>query len=470
MLDFDIAGVVLSECHRVEMTHRAMRDESMKRKKILLIKPRATSGLWGIDVFKVLPQSLMNLGSLVVEHCHDWDVEVIDNNFEEIPHEVDADLVGITMNTSQAVRGYRIADALRNNGVPVIVGGVHPTYCPEEAAKHADSVIMGEAEEIFPEVLNDFANNNLKASYAGGILHDLSLIPKQDYSLFDKYNYYITNVVQATRGCPIRCDFCSVTQFNGAKVRLRPIEDVLEAIQNIIRNGKRHLGRRGIFFFADDNVFINKKYAKELFTAMIPLNVRWATQSSIYIARDKELLELAYRSGCRALLIGFESIHQESLNQINKKYHVNEYAEMINRIHQVGIQVDASIIFGFEHEAPSIIQDTVDFLIENEVELAQFSILTPYPGSDYHKKMDEEGRIIHQDWNKYDQFHMVTDHPSWPVEKLNEELLNAYRKFYSYSSIFQRIKRLFFKKAHYGIMTAIMNLQYRAFNPNKDQD
>jgi radical SAM superfamily enzyme YgiQ (UPF0313 family) len=436
------------------------------KKKLLLIKPSYTNGLWGIDIFKMLPQSLMNLGSLVLEKRTNWNVEVLDNNFETIDYNLKVDLVGISINTSQANKGYKIADKFRSKGVPVILGGIHATYCFDEAKQHADCVVKGEAEGIFLSVLDDFENKNLKDSYNGGIVEDLSIIPRQHFELFSKYNYSMPNIVQATRGCPINCDFCSVTKFNGSKIRFRPISAVVDDIKNIKKYGKKYFGRTG-FFFADDNIFIDKAYAMELFKAIIPLEVRWGSQSSIYIARDMELLKLARQSGCRALLVGFESIYQDSLQEVHKKYNVAEYEKMIYNIHKAGIAVDASLIFGFENENESIVKETVNFLIRNEIELTQFSILTPYPGTKLYDKMVQNDLITNYNWDYYDQFHMVLKHKNWSTDSLNTALLEAYKLFYSYKSIYFRVRRAATRTNYkYGVFLAKMNWQYRSFNPN----
>ena len=437
----------------------------MTKKKLLLIKPSYTSGLWGISLFKMIPQSLMNLGSLVLEKKPGWSVEIVDNNFEGINFNKKADLVGITVNTAQAIDGYRIADGFISKGVPVILGGIHATFCLDEAKKHANCVVTGEAEEIFLHIIDDFENNRLKDVYAGGIIQDLSVIPRQHYELFSKYKYFLPNIIQATRGCPINCDFCSVTQFNGSKVRFRPIADVVGAIQNLKDNGKKYLGRT-CFFFADDNIFIDKNYAEDLFKAIAPMDVRWGSQSSIFIAKNMDLLNLAYKSGCRALLIGFESIYQTSLQEMHKKYNVNEYEKLIGNIHKAGIAIDASLIFGFDNEKESVINETVDFLIKNEIELAQFSVLTPYPGTTLHNKMTAQGLIDIDTWNDYSQFRMVFKSDNWYHDNLNTALLRAYKRFYSNKSILYRVSKVFKRmKPQYGLFIGKLNWQFKSFQP-----
>ncbi len=435
-------------------------------KSLLLIQPSYTNGLWGVDLFKILPLSLMNLGSIVLERKPNWSVQVLDTNFERINFNASVDLVGISINTSLANRGYAIADTFRSKGIPVILGGIHATFCPEEAAKHADCIVTGEAEEIFINIIDDFEQNQMKSRYDGSLVSDLSIIPKQHLELFKGYNYTVPNIVQATRGCPLNCDFCSVAKYNGSRLRYRPIANVIADIKNITASGKKYFGRTGLFF-ADDNIFIDKEYAKELFRAITPLNIFWGSQSSIFLARDPEMLSAAHRSGCRALLIGFESVDQNSLKEIHKKYTVGEYEKVISNIHKAGIAVDASIIFGFQHEDMSVIDRTINFLIKNKIELAQFSILTPYPGSTLYAEMTKNNLINNYDWHYYDQFHMVWNHKRWSVEELNRALLKAYKKFYSYRSICSRVvdhyKRMGSKC---GIVTAKMNLQYRRFNPN----
>ncbi|MFH1726900.1 MAG: radical SAM protein [Pseudomonadota bacterium] len=439
---------------------------SKKIRRLLLIKPAFKNGLWGIDLFKMPPLSLVNIGSLVLENCPNWEVEFLDNDFEKINFNGNYDLVGITVSTSLANAAYSIADKFRSSGVSVILGGIHATFCFEEAKKHADCVVKGEAEEIFLQVLRDFENNKMHAFYDGGTIKDLSSIPKQRFELIAKYNYFVPNVIQATRGCPGKCAFCSAQKFNGSRVRYLPVDKVVENIKNVKKYGKSFFGQFGLFF-ADDNIFTNKEYAKELFKKITPLRIRWGAQCSLNIAKDQELLTMARKSGCRALLVGFESINQEALNEVNKGYSVHDYEKMIFNIHKAGIAVDASVIFGFENEDKNTIEKTVKYLIKNEIELAQFSILTPYPGSKLYDSQVKQSKIKIWDWNHYDQFHMVSKHHTWSIDELNDGLINAYRSFYSIRSIFKRMYKNFKRmNYHYGLISSKMNFQFRKFNPN----
>lgn len=221
------------------------------------------------------------------------------------------------------------------------------------------------------------------------------------------------------------------------------------------------------FFFADDNIAIDKEYARNLFKAMIPLNVRWGSQVSIHLAQDTELLRLAYQSGCRSVYIGFESIYQKSLDEVHKNINVEKYEDLIKNIHDQGIAIDASIIFGFEDEDRNAIQKTIDYLIENEIELAQFSSLTPYPGTTFYDKLKQNDLIDLQkyNWTYYDQFHRVYDTQTWQVEDLNSALIDAYKKFYSLKSINYRMRKLR-KRMNwpYVLFLTYMNWQFRRFS------
>ncbi|MCD6451839.1 MAG: B12-binding domain-containing radical SAM protein [Acidobacteria bacterium] len=323
----------------------------------------------------------------------EFEVRIVDEDIEEVDFDEEVDLVGISMMTSQARSGYRIADEFRKRGVKVVVGGIHPSLLPEEAGEHADAVVIGEAEDIWGEVLADFKRGRLKKFYRAEKLIDLTKLPLPRRELLHTDSFFSPFPVQVSRGCPNRCSFCSVPLFFGGSYRFRPIRSVIEEIE---RSDKKNV------IFLDDNIAGDLDYATKLFTELKPLKKHWGAQCSITIARHPELLELASRAGCLALFIGFESISKNNLAGVKKGFnHPEEYAEAIKKIHSYGINIMAAFIFGFDHDDPSIFERTVSFLIENKVAIANFAILTPFPGTEVYKQFKKEGRILTYDWDLY---------------------------------------------------------------------
>jgi radical SAM superfamily enzyme YgiQ (UPF0313 family) len=362
-----------------------------------------------------------------------FDVSITDDNIEDIDFDAKPDLVGITTMTALAPRAYEIALECRKRGIPVIIGGIHASMLPEEASQYADSVVIGEAEDIWPTVLDDFIQGRLKKIYRGAGQHSLVNLPRPRLDLIKKGRYFSSSLLMASRGCPHDCRYCSVTQFWGKGFRYRPIPEVIEEIKSL--NGR-------MVFFTDDNLYGNKAYAKKLFREMIPLKKKWSCQGDSLIANDAELLKLAAESGCQWIFVGIESISKKNLAMMRKSFNkVDQFKESCKKIHDAGISVFGSFIFGLDEDDENVFKDTVDFAIDVKLDAANFYILTPLPGTKLFEEMKDAGRLIHTEWDKYDANHVVFKHPKLTEEQLLKGLISAYRHFYSVPSIAKRIFR-----------------------------
>lgn len=358
-----------------------------------------------------------------------------------------SDLVAITAMTAQAPAAYALADEYRSKGIPVVLGGIHPSMCPEEAAEHADCVVLGEADRLWPDLVQDCANGRLKARYHDPEPVDLAHVALPRRDLLDPKGYVIFNSVQTTRGCPFNCNFCSVTTMSGVKYRFRPVENILAEL--------RALDSRFIYF-VDDNIIGVPRRAKELFKAFLPLKLQWASQVTINFARDAELMRLARESGCYGVFIGFETFSNKSIRDAGKGVNrPDEYLRDIRRIHEAGIKVWGSFIFGFDNDGLEVFRDTLELIEQSRMEFAQFSLLTPLPGTALFQQFEAEQRILHRDWSKYDLGSIVFNHPLLTAQRLHFEKNHAWRRFYSIRSI---LKRLGMPKTRGDLILWISNL------------
>lgn len=359
------------------------------------------------------------------------EVSITDENVTRIDYLKDVDLVGITSLTSTSHRAYEIADAYRAMGKKVVLGGIHASILPEEAARHADAVVIGEAEGIWPMVIADFQAKRLQKTYQQKERPSLSGLPQPRRDLYSKRGYYFGNTIYTTRGCPYSCSFCTVTSFFGRTYRCRPVEEVIAEAKT--------LDRKKVFIFLDDNIVGNPKYSKELFRALIPLKIRWVGQSSVTVVKDEELLQLAAASGCVDLFIGLESLSPASLKAIDKKTNsVDEYEDIINKLHNSGIGVHGFFIFGLDGDDADSFRRTVQFAQKARLESAQFDILTPYPGTAIFASLEKEGRILNKDWSQYGHDLMFKPN-GLSREALQEGRKWAWGEFYSLSSIWKRL-------------------------------
>ncbi|MDQ1238499.1 MAG: hypothetical protein QG577_684 [Thermodesulfobacteriota bacterium] len=366
------------------------------------------------------------------------EIRVFDENIEDIDYTWKADLVGITVRTMFAHRAYAISENFRAKGIRTVLGGIHPSMCPEDALSHCDSVVIGEAEEIWHTVLKDAEHGELKKLYKAEKFADLKAAPMPDRSSLSKKRYLL-DIVQTTKGCPFHCEFCSVHAFDGQRIRSKTVEQVIREIQSInISHGMYK--KKTAIFFADDNIIANKAFARELFLALRPYNINWMCQASINISRETELLELMRESGCGAVFIGFESISEENLAMmhkgVNQRY---EYIEAIRHIQSYEILVHSSFIVGYDFDSRETFDELINFIQEAKLLMPLINILTPLPGTKLFKRLEEEGRILHRDWTKYDTQHAVF----MPAKMSPDDLVEGYRKVvksvYSFDSILTKL-------------------------------
>lgn len=401
--------------------------------KLTLISPRWQQSLWGLKMAKMPPQGLLCLAAATPD---DVELRLIDENVEPLDLEP-ADVVGITAMTSSANRAYQIADKYRALGCRVILGGIHPSVLPKEAIQHADSVVIGEADDIWPVVLEDCAADGLRPFYKADTPVRLANLCRPRTDLLKQGPYAFPHIVQTSRGCPYRCDFCSVSFFNGTQPRCKTVAQVVEEVNDQLGEpggapaGVQPHGR--LVLFTDDNISGNARYAADLFGALKSLRINWASHAAINIAKDERLLKLAADSGCKALFIGFESLSQAALREINKPpiYRSEEYSTLIKRIHDYGIVVETLFIFGFDADDKDVFKRTTDFCHENGVQAAQFSILTPFPGTTLYARLRAAGRIFTYDWELYDGIHVVFQPKQMSVDELRQGVAQAYQDFYS---------------------------------------
>lgn len=378
------------------------------------------------------------------------EVAITDENVEAIDFDEAVDLVGLTAMTMHAIRAYEIADRFRERSIPVVMGGLHASSLPHEAKEHVDAVVIGEAEGVWEELLHDFQNGRLKPFYRRTQFCSLKAQPHPRLDLLKKKHYWTINCVQATRGCPFSCDFCSVAQFFGDTYRYRPVDEVIAEISSL---------PPGYFTFVDDNIMGKPSYAKELFQKLAPLKKKWASQGSLTMAKDTALLKLAAESGCYALFVGIESLSQDNLASMNKSInHVSHYEDAIKKIHDHGIMIVGSFIFGFDHDDDAVFERTVKFCEKNKIDLPIFFILTPVPGTRLYKRMEEEGRILHHDWSKYNGSNVVFKPKLLSEETLFNGYSWAFQESYSYHSM---AKRILVAPHHRLIPKAVVNYSFR---------
>jgi radical SAM superfamily enzyme YgiQ (UPF0313 family) len=359
------------------------------------------------------------------------EVLFIDEAVDHIPLDEHFDVVGVSVMTAMAQRAYDIADHFRGRGAKVVLGGMHPTALPDEGLSHADAVVIGEAEELWSPLLDDVASGTLRQVYKGDRFPPMEKIPIPQRDLFQPGAYMTTNCVQATRGCPYGCDFCTVTEFFGGKFRLRPIDKVVQEVERL--PGK-------FVVFVDDNITGHRKYAKELFKALAPLGKKWGSQTTLNMADDTELLALAAGSGCSSMFVGLETINENNLKSVNKYFNkVDKYREQFQKFHDHGIMMNTGIIFGFDGDHEGVFEKTVDFLERNQIELAQFSVLTPLPGTRQLERMQAEGRLTTLDWRHYDGVHCVFRPKQMSPEVLEAGCHWAWQAYYGIPSIARRI-------------------------------
>ncbi len=368
---------------------------------------------------KYQPLSLGIIAALTPSH---WKVKIIDENFRTFRF-YPADLVGITAFSSTATRAYEIAQFYREKGTPVVMGGIHVSMMPEEALKFVDTVVIGEAESVWPKLINDFERRSLQRVYRGEWMplqgHPL---PRRD--LF--HPGYVFGSIQTSRGCPFDCSFCSVSAFNGRHYRMRPIDEVLEELKTI--------PQRNIFFLDDNIVGISKAHqerAIELFRKMVEKGIRknWISQASLNLAENPEVLKWAAQSGCKMIFVGVETEQPEGLQESNKKINlrigVDAYEKVFKKVHRNGISVIAGFMFGWDSDTRERMGKRVEYIRQSSADSIQTTFVTPLPGTRLFDKLKQEGRFIYDrfpdDWQRFDYGDMVFK----PAQMTREDFLEA---------------------------------------------
>ncbi len=376
------------------------------------------------------PLTLTTLAALVPEELQ-AELELYDETTGVIPMDLDADLVCITCITGTAPRCYAYADYFRGCGMTVILGGVHPSLLPDEAALHADAVMVGFSEQTFPAMLLDYLDGNLKSRYTQGENYTIAnrATPRRD--LLNKKNYITLNTVEAVRGCSLPCSFCAYPAAFGKTVHKRPVKEVIAEIESL--HSKEVL-------FPDVNLIADRAYAIQLFTAMIPLKKMWLGLVTSTVGIDEELIQIFQKSGCKGLLIGFESISQSSQHFMHKGVNqVLEYGELMKKLHHAGILVQGCFAFGADDEDGSVFERTVEMVIKSKIDLPRYSILTPFPKTELFSQMEGENRIVERNWAMYDVEHCVYVPKRMTPEQLEEGTEWAWRETYKVSNILKRL-------------------------------
>ena len=423
--------------------------------RVLLILPDGNIHKIRIGTFvrsmREAPLTLTTLAALAPKNL-DINFNLVDESIDVVPLDEQADLVGISVLTGTAQRAYTLAKHFRSRGIPVVLGGVHVTIMPEEAICHADSIVIGTAEITWPQLLRDFIRGKLEKIYKDNRLPSeyLTNIPIPRRDLQRSSGYMISNTVMATRGCQHSCEFCTVPRVWPGYSK-RPIEDVIQDI----RSTSGHL-------FALNDVMLDgdMDYAKALFQAMIPLKRHWGGLATVRIADDQELLDVMARSGCRYLLIGFESISQSALREIHKGFNrEEEYKSLMESLHAYGISVQGTFIFGFDSDDSSIFEATVQRVIDLKVDIPRYSILTPYPGTELYERLLAEKRLLSSNWQDYDTMHVVFQ----PAKMSPDELYRGFKWAYRETFKIPHIVRRTFSLGFTGPINFVGNLTYRRF-------
>ncbi len=386
-----------------------------------------------VNSWKMEPLALAALAALTPA---DVEVQFVDDRLEPISYDEPTDAVAINVETYTARRAYMIASRFRRRGVPVILGGYHPTLVPDEAMRYAESIVEGEAEAVWPCVIEDLRAGRLQRRYRAEA--GPPAVVRACRSLFAGRQYLPVTLIEAGRGCRFACEFCSVAEFYCHKAVARPVQDVVEEIESI--------GSRSVFF-VDDNVVADPARAGQLFAALRPAGIRWYSQASITMADDPRLLALMQKSGCGGVLVGFESLSTATLAAMGKGWNraLRDYEESVRRIRDAGIAIYATFIFGYDGDDADAFERTVEFAIRQKFHMAAFNHLVPFPGTPLYRRLQQEGRLRFDPWWLDPQFRFgdIAFHPrNMSAEELAERCFKARNAFYRFGSILSRAMNL----------------------------
>jgi radical SAM superfamily enzyme YgiQ (UPF0313 family) len=365
----------------------------------------------------------------------DVDIRFFDDRMEPIAYDAPTDLVAISIETYTARRAYQIASEYRRRGVPVVMGGFHATLCPDEVARWADAVVVGEAEQTWPALLDDFRSGRLQRFYKSGARPKLTGL-RVDRRIFKGKRYLPIGLVEAGRGCHFACDFCAIASYFGSTQQRRPADDVIREIADLRKE-------KSLFFFVDDNLTSNPRQAKDFYRELVSLRIRWVGQASINLAHDEEFLDILVRSGCQGVLIGFESLNPRALAAMNKDFNTMRggYDVALANLRRHGLRLYPTFVFGYDEDTLAVFDETLRFAQEHRFYIAAFNHLTPFPGTPLYERLRVQGRLRFEAWwnddaYRYNQIPFMPLHMT-PAQ-LEQGCVKARARFYSWSSIARR--------------------------------
>ena len=423
--------------------------------KIILILPRVgiykyKSGAF-LKFLRYSPLTLVTLASLVPKDIN-AEIEIYDEGVDIIKKDkIKGDIVGLTAITGASLRSYAYADYFRSKGMTVVIGGVHATLMPDEAKKHADSIVVGHSYETWPKLLYDFKNGCLKDFYYPPENINFQYVKNVDRKFIKKKKFITANSTQAVFGCPNSCDFC-VTPISCKGYHHRPIKDVISEIDKF--SGK-------YVIFVDPSPIENINYAMELCRALIPLKKKWTGLATTRLVKHQKLMDLMEKSGCKGLLIGFESLSQNTCNKMNKSFNnVNDYYDLVKELHKRGIAINGCFVHGLDEDDKDCFKRTLDFIYRTNIDLPRFTICTPFPGTPFFKKLEKEGRILTKNWALYNAQHVVFR----PKNMTPEELIEGHHWLWknSYKTL-NIVKRLASSRA-FMEFSILANIGYKYYS------
>jgi len=401
----------------------------VKLQRISLLRPnmgdyRSTDGL-----------PPLSLAILAARTPADVEVTFYDDKVEEIPEDDTPDLVALTVETFTAHRAYELARRYREKGIPVVMGGYHPTFLPDEVLQHADAIVVGDAEGSWEQLLEDFRNDRLQRTYSGGNSRPITDFVL-DRGIFAGKKYPPVELVQYGRGCRFACDFCSIRTFYQDNIRQRDADSVARELRDVSRNR--------LIFFVDDNLFNSVAALNALLKAIKPLRLRWSCQISIDVAKDEKLLDRMAEAGCIFALVGFESLSELNLRQMGKRWNrvAGDYLDVVDKFHQRGIALYGTFVFGYDDDTAQTIQQSLDFALEARLEIANFNPLTPTPGSKLYDRLSQEGRLLFPEWwtdKNYRYGDPIFTPRRMTASEFSEKCYDVKRDFYSWRSIATRV-------------------------------